>query len=139
MLKILTKGMEHCFLEINQENKNVLSYNLMDRRHHLLSHLMSCPVFSITLPMYRDVYKNSKKTGGVHINRTSRCNRLPVVRKEKQLVCRILSVCSLSYPAWNADAPYYIVCCLSGYFIFFHISYKGHDIRGKKLLNIECV
>jgi hypothetical protein len=31
MLKILTKGMKHCFLEINQENRNVLSY-VMDRR-----------------------------------------------------------------------------------------------------------
>jgi hypothetical protein len=38
--------------------------------------------------------------------------------------------CSLGYPASKAHAPYYIVICsLSGYTTFFHISYKRHDFR----------
>jgi len=31
-------------------------------------------------------------------------------------------VCSLSYPAYSAHAPYYhLICCLAGRTIFFHI------------------
>jgi hypothetical protein len=37
-------------------------------------------------------------------------------------------VCSLSYPACKVHMPYYIVICgLSAYTIFFHISRKGYD------------
>jgi hypothetical protein len=46
---------------------------------------------------------------------------------------------SLSYRACNAHAPYYIVICsLSATTIFFHITHKRHDFRGKKFLNIKC-
>jgi hypothetical protein len=40
--------------------------------------------------------------------------------------------CSLSYPACNTQAPYYIVICgLYGFNVFFHITHKRHDVRGK--------
>jgi hypothetical protein len=48
-------------------------------------------------------------------------------------------VCSLSYLARKAYAPYFIVICgLSGCTIFFHILVNGTIFR-KKLLNRECV
>jgi hypothetical protein len=42
---------------------------------------------------------------------------------------------------WHAKrmSDYIVICCLSGYTIFFHISHKWHDFREKKLLNIKCV
>jgi hypothetical protein len=54
---------------------------------------------------------------------------------EKQYVLHIMSVCSLSYPACKAHAPYYIVICgLSGcYHIFPHYVING-TIFAKKIL-----
>jgi hypothetical protein len=48
--------------------------------------------------------------------------------------------CSLSYPAYKAHAPYYIVICgLPGlYHIFPHYLIKGTNFE-KKLLNTKCV
>jgi len=41
-------------------------------------------------------------------------------------------VCSLSYPACNAHAPYYIVICgLFGSTIFTALSHNWHDFRKK--------
>ena len=55
---------------------------------------------------------------------TLRCIRLTVVAMEKQCFLHILCVCvcSLSYPAYNAHALYYVICGLSGSAIFFHIN-----------------
>jgi hypothetical protein len=57
-------------------------------------------------------------------NVTSSFVRVTIVAVEKQYELHILSVCvcSLSYPACSAHAPYYIVICgLSGCTIFSHI------------------
>jgi inorganic pyrophosphatase/exopolyphosphatase len=49
-------------------------------------------------------------------------------------------VCSLSYPARNAHAPYYIVNCgLSGSTIFSKVSHKQNDFRKKVIENTMCV
>jgi hypothetical protein len=49
-------------------------------------------------------------------------------------------VCSISYPARKAHAPYYIaICSLSGSTIFFHIISTNRVIFGRKSLNIKCV
>ena len=49
-------------------------------------------------------------------------------------------VCSLSYPARRTHKPYYdVIWQLSASIIFFHISHKCHNFRGKNLLNIKCV
>jgi hypothetical protein len=51
-----------------------------------------------------------------------------------------MCVCSLSYPACKAHAPYYVVICdLSGSTKLLTLFHKGHDFRKKKLLNIKCV
>jgi len=53
---------------------------------------------------------------------TLRDIHLVIVAVEKQLVLKILSLCSLSYPAHNVHAPYNIVICgLSGFTIYFYI------------------
>ena len=60
----------------------------------------------------------------MYYNVTLRRVRIIIVAVEQQEVLHILSVCvcSLSYPAYKARAPYYIVTCdLSGCTIFFHI------------------
>jgi len=57
-------------------------------------------------------------------NVTYRRVRVTTVAEEKQYVLSILNVCvcSLSYPACKARAPYYfIVCGLSDSTILFHI------------------
>jgi hypothetical protein len=50
-------------------------------------------------------------------------------------------VCSLSYPACEAPAPYYIVICgLFGCTVFFTLSHKRYDFRGKEVIEHEmCV
>jgi hypothetical protein len=61
---------------------------------------------------------------------------------ERERVC----VCSLSYPACKAHAPYYIfVCGLVGCNIFFTLTHKRHDFPGRKggggveLLDVQCL
>jgi hypothetical protein len=46
-------------------------------------------------------------------------------------------VCSLSYPARNAHAPYYIIICMA-VVCFSTLSHKRYDFRKKKLLNTKC-
>jgi hypothetical protein len=62
---------------------------------------------------------------------------LTFVAVEKQYTLHVLSVClysCLSYSAFRAYAPYYIVICrLSASTIFFHIIING-TIFGKKFL-----
>ena len=50
-------------------------------------------------------------------------------------------MCSLSYPACEAHASYYIVICgLFGCTVFFTLSHKRHAIRGRKVIEHEmCV
>ena len=49
-------------------------------------------------------------------------------------------VCSLSYPACNAHAPYYIaICGLSGTTIFSTLSRKRHNFREKCIEHKMCV
>ena len=43
-------------------------------------------------------------------------------------------VCSLSYPEWNAHAPYYIVCELYDCTIFYKFLIQGQDLWGKKII-----
>ena len=51
-----------------------------------------------------------------------------------------ITVCRLSYPAFKAHAPYYIVICgLSGSTIFFHIQGRIFWGRGGKIMKIKLV
>ena len=51
-----------------------------------------------------------------------------------------MRVYSLSFPAYNEHAPYYIATCrLSGFTIFSHIISQHGTIFGKKFLNIKYV
>jgi hypothetical protein len=47
------------------------------------------------------------------------------------------SICNLSYPAFNARAPYYIVICGVRLYIFSHHPIKGQDFR-KNLTENVC-
>jgi hypothetical protein len=65
--------------------------------------------------------------------------RVTIVAVEKQQVLHTLCVCSLSYPACKAHAPYYIVICgLWLHQIFRHYLLNG-TIFGKTLLNMKGV
>ena len=61
---------------------------------------------------------------------------ISIVVVEKQYILNILSVCLysfLSYLAWKAHAPYYIVISgLSGSTIFFTLPHKWHNLKKKK-------
>jgi hypothetical protein len=48
-------------------------------------------------------------------------------------------VCSIRYPACNAQAPYCHLWPFRLYNIFFTLSHKQHDLRERNLLNIKCV
>jgi len=52
-----------------------------------------------------------------------------------------MRVCSLSYPACRAHATYYIViCCPSGFTMFFtHYLINGKILEKKILLNVKSV
>jgi hypothetical protein len=75
------------------------------------------------------------KTGNVRINLTLRRVRVTVLAAEnnKHYVNRVC-VCSLSYPAYKAHAPYDIVICgLSGSTVFIpHYLIKGKILGGEK-------
>ena len=63
-----------------------------------------------------------KKDRHYSINVTLKRVRVTTVSVERQYVLRIVRVCSLSYPACRAHAPYYIVNCgVSACIIFFLI------------------
>jgi len=51
-----------------------------------------------------------------------------------------MRICSLTYPAFKAQAPFYIVICsLSGFTIFFNYLINGMILGEKKLLKIKLV
>jgi hypothetical protein len=60
----------------------------------------------------------------------------------KEIILNILIVClysCLNYPAWNAHAPYHIICGLSDCIIFFFaLSHKWQDFQ-KDILDKESV
>jgi hypothetical protein len=80
---------------------------------------------------YKDQIKQEKHCT---CNVTLRSVRVKIVRwKSNKCYIFCACVCSLSYPAWKAHAPYYIH--LWTYRIFSRFLIKG-KIFGKKLLNI---
>ena len=66
---------------------------------------------------------NSKKKKNRQCMCTLRLVRATILAVGKQLLIRIprVCVCSITYPAYNAHAPCYIVCGLSWSNIFFHV------------------
>ena len=49
-------------------------------------------------------------------------------------------VCSLSYPAYKAHAPYCFICCLPGSTLFFHITSQTAGFSRKKVIRHKlCV
>lgn len=60
---------------------------------------------------------------------------LTIVAMEERYVLHILNlcVCSRSYLACKANAPYYVICDLSGSTILSRISHKWHDF-GEKVI-----
>ena len=75
---------------------------------------------------------------GINITISLVCETTVVVEKQKCYTFWV-RVCSLSYPARNANAPYYIVICgLAGSFTFFFtLSRKRHDFRQKKVIEAK--
>jgi hypothetical protein len=74
---------------------------------------------------------------------SSQSHTLNIVARSRNHWCckKQKRVCSLSYPACKARAPYYIlwfVACPSLLY-FSTLAHKWHDCRGKKLLNMKCV
>ena len=81
-----------------------------------------------------------KKDRHYSINVTLKRVRVTTVSVERQYVLRIVRVCSLSYPACRAHAPYYIVNCgVSACIIFFLIIPLTARFSGGGVLNIKCV
>jgi len=64
----------------------------------------------------------------------------PLLQWKSSKYCLLwVCVCSLSYPACNAHAPYYIVIRgLSGFTIFPTLSHKRHDFREKCIEHKMC-
>jgi TRAP-type uncharacterized transport system fused permease subunit len=59
-----------------------------------------------------------------------------IVAVEKQLVLKILSLC---YPICKAQMPYYFVICgLSGSFLFFHIVSQTERLSEKAVQHKTC-
>ena len=78
-----------------------------------------------TVSSYRAVYMlclSFKRPSDCAFNSTMRRVPATTVAVDKQYWFHIFGVCSLSYPARKAHAPYYaIICDQSGFTTFFHI------------------
>ena len=101
---------------------------------------ISTIVYIKSLTSFFDTYVyNLKKTGNIPRNITLWLVRVTIVLPCKSNKYYVCCVYSLSYPACEAHAPYYIVICgLSGSTIFSpHYLINGTTF-GKKL-NIKCV
>jgi len=65
--------------------------------------------------------------------------KLTIVAVENQYVLRIMGVCNLSYPAYNARVPYCHLWPAGFYSIFPHYLINGTNFERKGLLNPKCV
>jgi hypothetical protein len=90
---------------------------------------------------WKFIYILYNKIGNVYIHVTlGRVRVTNVTVKKATRITYSECVCSLSYPACKAHAPYYTVICglFGGATIFFNVSHKRRDLK-KMLSNINCV
>jgi len=97
------------------------------------------PEFESGILSFRSSY-SLNKTGNLRINVTlERVRGVIVTVENNKYVCQVC-VCSLSYPACKAHAPYHtVICGLSGCTMFSTLSHKWHGFRKKKFINVKCV
>jgi hypothetical protein len=96
-------------------------------------------IYIYILQMYTLLLSN--KTSNVRITYYWGAFAWPLLQwKSNKYYIFWVCVCSLSYAACKAHAPYYIVICgLSGCTVFFPHYLINGTIFGKRLLNIKCV
>ena len=74
----------------------------------------------------------------MYVKRNTETLPATTVAVEKQQVLHILSV-FVAFSIQHAMRMPLIICGLSGYTVFFHISHKRHDCWEKQSLNMKCV
>ena len=85
-----------------------------------------------------EFYKFTRQATYCAYNITLRRVRVCVSGCPSAWECEYSRACSLTYPASNAHAPYYIVICgLSGCTTFFDIISQKAQLSNEKLLNIK--
>ena len=130
--RIFSRCRETCYLQIYQLKKKIKKLQILLKFFYCLftEYTTSAKhrfIMEIEQPFY--ILRNIEAYWFNHC-----CSGKAISITQLECVC----ICSVSYPACNAQAPYYHLCPAPLYNIFPHYLING-TIFEKKLLNTKCV